>query len=87
MHITTVQEFRGAIKYGKYCWPGGYPLFFRTSDSGVLCVDCGNKERRNIIHSIGHDVSDGWQVNYIDVNWEDELHCDHCNDMIEAAYI
>ena len=70
-----------------YAWPGGYPLYAITSDGGVLCMSCCKSEARQIIPSIKSQLSDGWQVQAFDVNWEDpHLICDHCGNPIESAY-
>ncbi len=83
----TVTEYRKAIHYGPYAWPGGYPLYFITSDGAALCFKCAKAERRNIISAIADNRSDGWKCEAVDVNWEDtDLYCDHCNQPIESAY-
>ena len=85
--VKVDKKIKQAIR-DKYAWPGGYPLFLITSDGAALCTDCGKKEYRNIVWAIHNNVSDGWKVEAIDVNWENnELHCDHCNKHIESAYL
>lgn len=70
-----------------YAWPGGYPCFAITSDSGVLCSNCVKQEMGNIVTSIAQNLSDGWKVEGVDINWEDpELYCVHCNERIASAY-
>jgi len=83
--VKVDKKIKQAIR-DKYAWPGGYPLFLITSDGAALCIDCGKKEYRSIVSAIHNNVSDGWKVEAVDVNWEDnELHCDHCNKHIESA--
>ena len=70
-----------------YAWPGGYPLFAITNDGGCLCHKCVKDNYRIIRESQRDDCRDGWQVEAIEVNYEDSnLYCDHCNDTIESAY-
>jgi hypothetical protein len=77
-------------------WPGGYPLYYVTADSGILCPTCARMaERENLIN----DPSGAqWHIVAADVNWEGpsphcdhcwegpSLYCDHCYQRIESAY-
>jgi hypothetical protein len=68
-----------------FAWPGGYPRFAITSDGGCLCKHCCKTERGLIGTTTG---SDGWNVVFVAVNWEDgDLACDNCNEEIVAAYV
>jgi hypothetical protein len=79
----SVKEF---IRH-PYAWPGGYPLFAITHDGAALCKDCTKKEAKTIIKSTRDGANDGWNVEGVDVNWEDpQLYCDHCSKRIESAY-
>ncbi len=84
--MRVPDKIKQAIR-DKYAWPGGYPLFLITSDGGALCVECGKKEYKNIVRAVRQDLSDGWNVTAVDINWEDpDLYCDHCNTPIKSAY-
>ena len=70
-----------------YAWPGGYPLFAICNDGGCLCKTCAKENAKQIIESTRREYRDGWQVEAIDVNWEDTgLYCDNCSQPIESAY-
>lgn len=85
--IKTVADFRKAIAHGPYAWPGGYPIYFITSDGAALSFKTAKKEKRNIISAIGDRRNDGWRVVAADINWEDnELYDEHTGEKIEAAY-
>jgi len=87
MEINTVGDFRRAIRNGAYAWPGGYPLYFVTSDGGALSFKAAKAERRLILASIAYGQDDGWRVVGEDINWEDcDLICDHTGERIESAY-
>ncbi len=87
MTIDTINQFRAAVRHGKYAWPGGYPTFFLCDDGATLCHDCAKSERRNILEAIANDIHDGWRIVGMDINYEDnEMHCDNCNKQIESAY-
>jgi hypothetical protein len=88
MRIETVKDFGNALKQGPYAWPGGYPLFFVTSDGGALAFGTAWEERANIAQAIlSNDTHGGWRVIGVDVNWEDpELMDDHAGERIESAY-
>ncbi len=86
--INSISEFRAAMRNGPYAWPGGYPLYFLTSDGAALSFKAAKAERRNILEALRDgDKRSGWHVCGVDVNWEDStLTCDHTNERIEAAY-
>lgn len=85
--IKTGKDFRETIRAGAYAWPGGYPLFFITSDGAALSFDSAKENARHIIDSIRNKSKDGWRVIGCDVNWEDsDLYCDHSGKPIESAY-
>jgi hypothetical protein len=88
MEIKTSKDFVDALKYGPYVWPGGYPIFFVTSDGGALSFATAWKERAVIVQAIvDNDTRGGWHVFGSDVNWEDpELYDDHTGNRIESAY-
>ncbi len=88
MYINSVSDFRKAIRNGAYAWPGGYPVYFITSDGAALSFDAAKAEKRNIIESIANHDNDGWRIVAADINWEDaELTCAHTGKPIEAAYV
>jgi hypothetical protein len=71
-----------------YAWPGGYPCYLITADSGILsheaCKDCF----REIVSAVldNHRQS-GWYPEAVAINWEDpDLICDHTGERIESAY-
>ena len=67
----------------RFAWPGGYPVFYVTHDSGVLCPKCVDENFDQCCAPEDH----GWFVTGHDTNWEDpHLYCDHCNSRIESAY-
>lgn len=86
MRIETVSDFRQALRYGPWAWPGGYPIYFVTSDGEALSFEAAKAERRNIAWSIGTNQNDGWRVIASDINWEGEITCAHTGKPIEAAY-
>jgi len=87
MDTMTVNQFREVLDNGPYAWPGGYPLYFITSDGAPLSFDAAESESELIEDSIRDELSDGWRVVAVDVNWENpELYCDHTSNRIESAY-
>lgn len=81
--MSYLAEMRKKGKYDHYAWPGGYPLFYVTKDSGVLCPTCANENAE-----LCKDKDDPqWYIVATDANWEDpDLYCDHCNKRIESTY-
>jgi hypothetical protein len=75
----------------RFAWPGGYPVFYLTADSGVLCPECVQEDlsetQCNGEHATCDPSNPGFYVVAHGVNWEDpELYCDHCSERIESAY-
>ena len=87
MKLTIVRRWYYKGHANRYAWPGGYPLYYVTTDGAALCADCMTQERAQIVRSTVENSHDGWNVSGQDVNWEDtQLYCDHCNKRIESAY-
>ena len=85
--MFTVSDFRKAIRNGAHAWPGGYPLYFVTSDGEALSFEAAKTERRAILEAIRDRSNDGWRIVGLDVNWEDgALYCVHTNKRIPSAY-
>ena len=83
----TVQKFNEQLESGAYAWPGGYPVYFITSDGAALSFAAAKAEADNIRESIAGDCNDGWRVVGAEINWEDaSLYCDHTGARIESAY-
>lgn len=87
MKKYTTQQLKEQLRSGAYAWPGGYPLFFITSDGDTLSFETVRKEIKQVLQAIRDNDNGGWRVIGVDVNWEDlELFCDHSGDRIESAY-
>lgn len=85
--IKNVNQLKSTLRNGSYTWPGGYPLFFVTSDGEALHFDCVLDNFRSVVDSVRNSIHDGWQVIGCEVNYESELYCDHCSEQIESAYL
>lgn len=85
--ISNTMELRATIRNGAFAWPGGYPMYFITSDGAALSFDTVQKKLRQIAWSIRHKSNDGWRVVGCDINYEDgELTDAHTGARIESAY-
>ena len=85
--ISSGRKLRNTLRAGPYAWPGGYPLYFITSDGGALSFQTVRENLRSVLDSIRHKSNDGWRVIACEVNWEDEnLYDDHTGEKIESAY-
>nr|BDD46145.1 hypothetical protein 42 [bacterium] len=77
-------RFADQLARSPYSSIGSYPLYAVTSDGACLCSECCSTEREAIGTTTGND---GWCVVGIDVNYENtDLTCDHCGNVVEAAY-
>ena len=69
--------------YPIWAWPGGYPIYYLSSDCETICAHCAN--------SPDFRTWDGADLEHLiiasDVNWEDpSMYCANCNERIESAY-
>jgi hypothetical protein len=78
--IESVADLKATLRAGKYTFPGGYELFFTTSDGAAICFDCARENFALIADSIKTDTSDGWKIIACDIadHYESGLSCDHC---------
>ena len=84
----TLAEIKGRLRSGAFAWPGGYPIYFVTSDGAALSFKAVRQEWRNIVSAhLQNDTRGGWHIAGADINWEDpDLYCDHTGERIESAY-
>lgn len=89
--LTTDMELNGCTniqlvrkEWPKRTWPGGYPIYYLAKDGGALCNKCAND---NIELTSDPYAESDWRIVAADINYEDhDLYCDHCSQLIEAAY-
>lgn len=85
--INSTLELRATLRAGAHAWPGGYPLYFITSDGAALSFDTVRAEYSQCARAIRDNLRDGWRVVACDVNWEDPgLTCEHSGTRIDSAY-
>lgn len=86
--IKTVADLKATLRAGQFAWPGGYQLYWITSDGAALSFDSVRAEFRQIAYAIKHNLRDGWRVVASAVNYEDtELTCEHSGKAIPASYV
>ncbi len=85
--MQRVRQVVNYLRAGKYTSVGSYPTFFVCSDGGALSHEGARENIWQVLRSTRDDLADGWNVEWLDVNWEDpELYCDHTGERIESAY-
>ena len=85
--INTGAELRATLRAGPYAWPGGYQMYFITSDGAALSFESARAEFRQCAYALRHRLNDGWRIVACDINYEDgELYCDHSGERIPSAY-
>ena len=85
--INNLAQLKATLRAGEFAFPGGYPLYFMTSDGAALSFTAVKSEFRNVAHSMLHLIHDGWYIVACAVNYEDsDLLCDHTGQRIESAY-
>ena len=70
--ITTGQDLRATLRAGEFAWPGGYRLYFVTSDGAALSFDAVRDNLVSVLDSIRHDIRDGWLVIRLHSSAEDD---------------
>jgi len=77
--IENTHQLKACLRAGEYAWPGGYQLFFYTSDGGILCYEAVLDNLVSVFDSIKTDCDDGWKI--IGLGCTNELdgpvYCDH----------
>ena len=61
---------------------GMYPVYYITSDHGLLCPECVNGN----LDLCRDKNNDQWFVVAQEVNWESRLYCESCSKDILSAY-
>lgn len=84
MRADTLPIRRGMR--ARYAWPGGYPLSLIMTDGGILCWRCASAHKAMIVRDTRYRLKAGWDAVGWGVIWEGEHWCDHCGDLVEAAY-
>lgn len=86
----SLAEIKGRLRShpSGAAWPGGYPLYWVTSDGAALAWHVVRDEWRNVVAAhLANDTMSGWHIAGWDINWEDtELICDHTGERIPSAY-
>jgi hypothetical protein len=87
--IKTTHELKATLRAGGFAWPGGYPLYFITSDGDALSFEALKDKNtlRAVLSSVRYGRNDGWRIVACEVNWEDnELECVDTMKRIPSAY-
>lgn len=83
----TTRRIKEIIRSGPFAWPGGYPLYFITSDGEAISFEAVRENWREVCHAVRNGWDCGWRVVACEVNWENpDLYCIHTGDRIESAY-
>jgi len=90
MRITSVSDFRRAVRNGPYAWPGGYPCYFIMNDGSAVSFEAVKRNVRSVLEALTdpqYRAWSGWLPIAVDINWEDStLLCDVTGERIPAAY-
>ncbi len=87
MKKYTTKQLKSQLRSGEFAWPGGYPLYFITSDGEAISFEAVRENLKSVIWSMRNKVNDGWRVIGCEVNWEDDsMTCAHTGEPIESAY-
>jgi len=83
----TREQFATALAAGPWAWPGGYPLFFISSDGEAISFAAAKDNAALIEDAIATGDDTGWRMVAQDINWEDgALYCAHTGERIPSAY-
>ena len=84
----TLLEIKQALRNGPYAWPGGYPMYFVTSDGEAFSFEGARECWRDIVRvHLNNLRSSGWHIAGVDINYENpDLYCAHTGKRIESAY-
>lgn len=82
--IENGQDLRASLRAGPYAWPGGYNLYFYTTDGSALSFDAVRDNLSSVLWSIRNRVDDGWRVIGLDIDYGEDpvIFCDHTGEPI-----
>ena len=81
--MTKLPEKMSNGQYPAFAWPGGYPIFYLTSQCTLLCSKCASDP--DVVDT--GDVGGGESLYGADIHWEGAPEvCEGCNEAIESAY-
>ena len=84
--IGSAAELKGALRYGPYAWPGGYPRYFVMGDGESMSFESVRTDFCRVLEGMRNNESD-WTPVAVKINYENsELYCCHSNKRIESAY-
>ena len=87
MENIKIKDIKRLLRSGKHVWPGGYPMFFITSDGCALSFESVCENWPLVCSSVRTDYNDCWRVVAVAVNWDDpDLRCEDTGKLIECAY-
>ena len=77
--LETAREVAACIRSGEYVWPGGYRLYFFTTDGACLSFDAVIENWYQVVYSMRHEIDDGWRIAGVGcAAYDDEpAICDH----------
>jgi hypothetical protein len=85
--IRNTTDLKATLRHGEYAWPGGYQMFFITSDGAALSFKAVEENLRDVLDAINRKDNNGWRVVACDINYEDEdLYCAHTSEKIPSCY-
>lgn len=70
---------KATLRHGPYVFPGGYALYFVTTDGEALSFDAVRENFQNVVWSTMNRVSDGWRLHGCGIihDSEEEVICAH----------
>ena len=83
-NIENANQLKSSIRAGEYAWPGGYQLFFITSDGASLSFASVRENFCAVLDSVKTECADGWRVIAITGEHEcdEPVFCDHSGEQI-----
>lgn len=89
-HQKDSLPLRRALRGHKCTSVGSYPLAFMMADGAPLCFACAVENRAELVRAL-KDASSAsdvlqWRPLALEVVYEGEHYCSHCNAELETAY-
>lgn len=84
--IDSLHKVKATLRAGNSTDLGGYPLFFITQDGAALSFEAVRENFEQVVWDYLHDASTGWRIVGCEVNYEDDITCNHNGLKIPSAY-
>ena len=82
---NSAADVAACLRHGEHAWPGGYRIYFITTDGAALSFDAVRDNWYSVVYSMHHAIDDGWRVAgcACSAYTDEHPYCDHTNVLLD----